>query len=573
MPTSNDGGRALPVTGDGEEAPPPTTAAKPRRGGWTTAPFIIATVAGLTLAAGGWLNNLIVFLIQQFNIKSIDAAQINNVVSGATNFFPIIAAVLADSFLGCFTIIWISSLISLLGLILLVLTVTIHGLKPTNCTGASTICDTPSATQYAVLFTALSLVSIGLGGSRFTLATMGANQFTKLDHQSTYFNWYFFALYFSSFISATGIVYVQDNLSWAWGFGICIAGNVAGLALFLAGKRYYYCQDKIEGSPFTSLLRVVVASFRKRKLNISSDQGSEFYYNGDDGVKGGIPAAAPPTNSFRVLNRAALKTEEDVEPNRSSPWKLCTVQQVEDLKTLIKILPLWSTSIILATPIGIQISLTVLQALATDRHVSGSGFQIPAGSIMVFSLISTAMCTSLANHTLWPLWRKVTAGGGRRRNNIPRPTPLQQIGIGHVFNIASMAVSAIVESKRREGGSRHRMSVLWLVPQMVIVGIGEGFHFPGQVALYYQEFPDSLKSFSTAMVALLIAVAFYLSTAVIDFVRRVTVWLPDDINQGRLDYVYWVMVVLGVFNFGYYLVCSSLYKYKSVGVLEEDESS
>lgn len=104
------------------------------------------------------------------------------------------------------------------------------------------------------------------------------------------------------------------------------------------------------------------------------------------------------------------------------------------------------------------------------------------------------------------------------------------------------------------------------------MGIGEAFHFPGQVDLYYQEFPDSLKSLSTAMIFLIIAVAFYLSTALIDLVRNVTGWLPDDINYGRLDNVYWVLVVIGVLNFGYYVVCACLYKYQNVEKVEDESS-
>ncbi|KAL0418156.1 UNVERIFIED_CONTAM: protein NRT1/ PTR FAMILY 2.7 [Sesamum radiatum] len=516
-----------------------------------------ASVAGLTLAAGGWMNNLIVFLIQEINIKSINAAQISTVVFGCSNFFPVLAAILADSFLGCFSVIWISSLISLLGLILLVLTVTVDGLRPPDCETGSSFCANPSRIQYAILFAALALVSMGLGGTRFTLTTIGANQFNRLKHQTTYFNLYFFTLYFSSFISATGIVYVEDNLSWVWGYGICIAGNMMGLAMFLAGSRFYY-RDKPQGSPFMSLARVVVACVRKRNAGVSSESAN-YYYGDADGVKGAGEEA--PTKSFRILNRAALKTEGDVLPNGSisKPWKLCTVQQVEDLKSLIRILPLWSSSILLSTPIGIQGSLTVLQALTTNRHLSHH-FQIPAGSMTVFTLISTAVSLTLFDHFLWPMWKRVAG---------KNPTSLQQIGVGHVFNITSMAVSAIVESKRRAAATSHHlqgglMSILWLVPQMVIVGIGEAFHFPGQVALYYQEFPTCLKSMATALVAMQIGVAYYLSTAVVDFVRRVTEWLPDDIDDGRVDNVYWLLVVIGVFNFGYYLVCSWLYKYKNV---------
>ncbi|KAK6144505.1 hypothetical protein DH2020_021325 [Rehmannia glutinosa] len=439
------------------------------------------------------------------------------------------------------------------GLVLLMLTVTLSGLRPPNCETASNLCATPTGTQYCVLFTALGLGSIGLGGTRFTLATLGASQFSKLKHQSTYFNWYFFTLYVSYVICFTGIVYVEDNVSWAWGFGIGIAGNVLGLVVFVFGSRYY-CRDKPKGSPFTSLVRVVVASVRKRKVVMFSRESEDYYY-GNDGVKGTVA----PTNSFRFLNRAALKTEGDIITNGrtiAKPWKLCSVQQVEDLKTLLRILPLWSTSILLATSIGIQASLTVLQALTTNRHLAPH-FKVPAGSMVVFAFISTAISLSLFDHCLWPLWKKISG-----RNNIP--TPLQQIGIGHVFNVASMAVSALIESKRRSRSHIVPVSVLWLVPQMVIVGVGEAFHFPGQVAFYYQEFPIILKSMGTAMIALQLAVAYYLSTAVIDFVRRVTNWLPDDINDGRLDNVYWVLAVIGVLNFGYFIVCSWFYEYKNV---------
>ncbi|KAL0436853.1 UNVERIFIED_CONTAM: protein NRT1/ PTR FAMILY 2.7 [Sesamum radiatum] len=544
------------ASGDGE-APPPPTAGR-RRGGWITTPFIIASVAGLTLGGGGWLNNLIVFLIQEFNIKSINAAQINNVICGCSNFFPVLAAVLADSFLGCFSVIWISSIISLLGLILLVLTVTVDGLRPPDCETGSSFCASTSRIQYTILFAALALVSMGLGSTRFTLTTFGANQFNRLKHQTTYFNLYFFTLYVSSFISATGIVYVEDNLSWAWGYGICIVANVMGFAVFLAGSRFYY-HDKLQESPFTGLACVVVACVRKRNAEISSES-ADYYYADTDGGKVAVEEA-PPTKSFQILNRAALKTEGDVLPNGSISklWKLCTVQQVEDLKSLIRILPLWSSSILLSTPIGIQGSLTVLQALTTNRHL-GHRFQIPAGSMMVFSLISTAISLTLFDHFLWPMWKRVAG---------KNPTSLQQIGVGHMLNITSMAVSAIVESKRRDAATSHHlqgglMSVLWLVPQLVIVGTGEAFHFPGQVALYYQEFPTCLKSMATAMVAMQLGVAYYLSTAVIDFVRRVTEWLPDNIDDGRVDNVYWLLVVIGVFNFGFYIVCSWLYKYKNV---------
>ena len=73
-----------------------------------------ATLTGLMIAGWGWLTNLIVYLIEEFNVESIDATQIANVVNGSINMIPIIGAVLADSFLGSFHVVSISSVFSLL---------------------------------------------------------------------------------------------------------------------------------------------------------------------------------------------------------------------------------------------------------------------------------------------------------------------------------------------------------------------------------------------------------------------------------------------------------------------------
>ncbi|XP_073271841.1 protein NRT1/ PTR FAMILY 2.7-like [Primulina huaijiensis] len=531
-----------------------------KRGSWNAFPFFIGTVVGLQLA-GGWLSNLIVYLIDEFNINRIDAAQISSIVSGTATLIPVAAAVVADSFLGCFSVIFISFIIYLLGLILLLLTATLDNLRPNRCENGSDSCVPPSSFQYAVVYVSLALTTMGLGGTCYTITTMGASQFSSPKDRNRYFNWYYFTAYVSSLVTSTGIVYIEDNLSWAWGFSICLAANMVGLAIFLIGSRYYYFV-KPQGSPFMGFARVIVASVRKRKIPISS-QITDYYYGDHVGDNALLEA---PTLCLRSLNRAALKTEGGIQENGtiSKQWKLCTVQQVEDLKTLIQILPLWSTAILLATPIGIQMSLSVLQALTMDRQMV-ENVRIPAATMLVFTFIFTALSLGLFDHIIWPVFKKVTW--------IDRDlTPLQRIGIGHVFNVASMAVSAVVESKRRaiawyqepeSGANVGSMSVFWLVPQLALVGIAEAFHYPGQISLYYQEFPNGLKSMATAMISLIIGMAFYLSGAVIEIVRSVTDWLPDDINNGRLENVYWVLVVLGVFNFGYYALCSWIYKYKN----------
>ncbi|KAL7615517.1 hypothetical protein Lser_V15G01912 [Lactuca serriola] len=545
----------------------------PTKGGWITFPFLIATMAGLTLAAGGWTNNIIVYLINEFNIKSIDAAQIANIVNGCTTLLPILGAILADSFFGSFTIVLVSSLISLVGILLLTLTATLDSLKPAPCENGSDVCVGPSKSQLAILYMSMALSSMGLAGTRFTLATMGADQFDNPEDQGVFFNWHFFTLYVGLLVSVVGIIYVEDNMSWGLGYGLCVAANLIGLVIFAVGKSRYRLL-KPQESPFTRLACVVVAAFRKRKVLLST-KSEDYCQESYEGTK---LVRTTPTNSFKFLNHAALITTQlDTTSDKYSikkPWNLCTIQQVEDLKTLIRISPLWSTGVIMSTPLAIQMSLMVLQALAMDRHLgpTHTTFQISAGTMIVFVMLSSSIFIALIDRFLLPTYQKLTNTS---------LTPLQRIGVGHVLNALGMAISALVESKRLaiarshdlKGNSVVPMSVFWMVPQLVVIGVGEAFHLPGHVSFYYQEFPKSMKSTATAMVAMYIGVAFYLGTAVVDLVRKTTGWLPDGINDGRMDNLYWVLTGIGLINFGYYLVCSWKYKYQNVEKMELDDSS
>ncbi|RLM99719.1 hypothetical protein C2845_PM06G25330 [Panicum miliaceum] len=219
------------------------------------------------------------------------------------------------------------------------------------------------------------------------------------------------------------------------------------------------------------------------------------------------------TNNFiycSFLNRAALITDGDIigaDRSVAWPWRVCTVQQVEDFKTVLRILPLWTATIFLSIALGVQINFTILQALVMDRAVAR--FTIPAGSMVVRCFIAVVVFLGLFDRILHPLWRRVT------RHD---PTPLQRIGAGHVITIVSM------HAHGEEGDPTwvSPLSVMWLLLPFALSGAGEALHFPGQVTLYYQEFPPSLKNTATGMVAMIVALGFYLSTALIGIVRQAT---------------------------------------------------
>ncbi|KAM3196215.1 hypothetical protein ACQJBY_072080 [Aegilops geniculata] len=529
------------------------TKAGGKRGGWITLPFIVATMLGLGLAVNGTTSNMLVYLLKEYHVDGVKAAQIANVVRGSLNLVPIAGAVLSDSYLGCFPVILAGAAINVLAFVLFTLTAALPSLRPPHCTLSPAECQQGSPGQLFVLYAAICLLAIGAGGTRFNIATMGADQFSSTRDKDSFFNWYLVFLYASFMLGDTAIVYLQDSVSWAVGFGVCLATTAFGTIMLLLGVCYYR-MPATKASPYTELARVIVAAVRKGSIKVGGAQGSVQYNVGAGAVVDSAGDGAP-SKSLRFLNRAAMITTSDKSSGSgdasAGAWRLCTVQQVENLKAIVSVFPLWSSGILLFMSIGVMIGMIVLQALAMDRSV-GPHFSIPAGSVGVSCRVSFILATLVLDRAVFPLWRKITGG--------TPPTPLQRVGIGHVLNVGAMVAAALVE-RRRLAQPGVPMSVMWLLFPMGIAGVGEALHFPGNMAFYYQEFPKALRSLATAMAPMLVALGFFSSTMFMDMVTRFTAWLPENIDHGRLDNVYWTLAAVGTFNFAYFLACDRRYKY------------
>ena len=86
-------------------------------------------------------------------------------------------------------------------------------------------------------------------------------------------------------------------MGWGWGFSISAGANVIALVIFLIGSRFYR-RIGPQGSPFTSIARVLVATVRKRRVAVVAESGD--YWCGDDGERRKVVASTTlPTKSFR----------------------------------------------------------------------------------------------------------------------------------------------------------------------------------------------------------------------------------------------------------------------------------
>jgi peptide/histidine transporter 3/4 len=67
-----------------------------------------------------------------------------------------------------------------------------------------------------------------------------------------------------------GASMLQDNVGWGWGLGVLTAAMLFSISNFVLGYPLYRILDPAR-SPFTRLLQVTVAAFRKRKVPFVSD--------------------------------------------------------------------------------------------------------------------------------------------------------------------------------------------------------------------------------------------------------------------------------------------------------------
>ena len=148
-----------------------------------------------------------------------------------------------------------------------------------------------------------------------------------------------------------------------------------------------------------------------------------------------------------------------------------------------------------------------------------------------------------------------------------------------------MLVSAVFEEQRRtvaltrttigtapKGGAISSMSTSWLIPQLVLTGLSEGFNSIGQIEFYYKQFPENMRSIAGSFFFCGLAGSNYLSGFLVSVVHKITEnqagggdWLPEDLNNGKLDWFYYMIAALGVVNFVYFLMCAKWYRYKGAG--------
>lgn len=436
-------------------------------------------------------------------------------------------------------------------------------------------CKPPTRAQSLVFYISIYQIALGNGAYQPAVTTFGADQFDETDageskSKSAFFGYFFVANNLGGVLAVTAMAYLEDRGHWALAFWIATAAALVGVVLFALGTlRYRHFLPS--GNAIVSVCQVTIAAIKKRHVK-APQQAQDLYeeppeatgdsettkklYNGQ-GRKMMLH-----TPEFRCLDKAAVVTQVEPLPagghhQQQGPWSLCTVTQVEELKCILRLAPIWLCSILFSTSYSQMSSVFIEQAQAMDGSLWK--LEIPAAAMNVFEILGVTAFVFIYSFCIVKIMSKVWR----------EPTELERMGIGLVISTLAMITSGVVEQQRLKhatGEASSSLTILWQIPQYVLIGASEVFMYVTMTEFFNDQLPEGLRSLGSAMSVASMSAGNFVSSLLVTVVMAVTSkggrpgWIPQDLNHGRVDLFFFVIAALNAIDLLAYVVFARRYR-------------
>uniref|UniRef100_A0A0E0ME42 Major facilitator superfamily (MFS) profile domain-containing protein n=1 Tax=Oryza punctata TaxID=4537 RepID=A0A0E0ME42_ORYPU len=538
-----------------------------KHGGMKAAVFVLGIQAFEMMAIAAVGNNLITYVFNEMHYPLSKSANIVTNFIGTVFLLSLLGGFLSDSYLGSFWTMLIFGFVELSGFILLAVQAHLPQLRPPACdmmaaaaaAEAAGGCEEAGGVKAGIFFAALYLVALGSGCLKPNIIAHGADQFRRGGggdggddggdgkRLSSYFNAAYFSFCVGELVALTVLVWVQTRSGMDVGFGVSAAAMAVGLVslVFVAAvtKRKQVCPS----SSSTATSRTMILA------------------------TGGAPVHR--INKFSFLDKACVKVQDgrggSGDGGKESVWRLCTPAEVEQVKVLLCVVPIFACTIVFNTILAQLQTFSVQQGSAMDTRLGGatSSFHVPPASLQAIPYLVLI--------ALVPAYEACFVPAMRRATGVDTGiTPLQRIGVGLFAVTFSMVAAALVEARRRHAADEGRLlSIFWIAPQFLVFGISEMFTAVGLIEFFYKQSLSGMQAFLTSMTYCSYSFGFYLSSVLVSLVNKITSgngggWLSDnDLNKDRLDLFYWLLSTLSLLNFFNYLFWSRWYS-KSVETVQ-----
>jgi len=445
------------------------------------------------------------------------------------------------------------------------------------------------------LFGIMVLVPIGTAGIKANISNFGADQYDTTDPvqaaaQEKFFSWFYFAINLGSAVAYGYLTTMGSNggLGVPKQYGYFAVYLIAALCMLLAiyifrsGRHQYRMQPIQKRSSLGAVARYVTDAAGSGSMHaITLLVGFALL---TVGVAFSVVQAILPEASFAgFLTKAAFACAgvgiaAVVIPCLRITWIGSSALPGETLSgkevaTFLRLLPvLFSANLAFSSLYNSMQFWYQQQACQMDLRIpfSASEAQFSGSFFMIADCLGIVLATPFAVSYFNPLLEKKS--GGRFGHGA-------KFVLGMAFAAFSVLLAAHIERLRRgspvlsipsncapAGVHMSGMNASWMVAPFFLMGLGEIYTQPVLMHLAYSKSPASMRTLAVVTCLVIGAVSNALFTVEI---AALSPFVPNDLNNGHLEYGHYANVALGGVFCMVYLVSLRMFEEGGQDDIEE----
>jgi len=419
-------------------------------------------------------------------------------------------------------------------------------------------------------------VPMGTAGIKANISNFGADQYdvsipSQKEAQEKFFNWFYLAINLGSAVAYGYLTTMGSNgglgVPKEYGYfavyliaSVCMLGAVG---IFVSGREHYRIQPVLRRSPLDSILNHVVSATKK-----GSSKGFAMCFGSILlmlSIVFSVAEALQPESPWAhylvgaAFAAAALGSVNLIGSAVDTSW--IESQELEgeevtadDVGAFLRLLP---TLILGNLCFGALYNSMQYwyqqQACQMDLRITGNQ-QFAGSFFMIADCLGIVVATPIALGYLNPFLDRTL--GGRFGHGT-------KFGVGMTFAVMSVLMSANLEVTRRsaavldivsncapEGVKMSETGAVWMFLPFLLMGIGEIYTQPVLMHWAYSNSPPAMRTLAAVVTLLIGAVSNALFTVQI---AALGPYVPNNLNDGHLEYGYYMNVALGMVLYGGFL--------------------
>ncbi|XP_058007247.1 protein NRT1/ PTR FAMILY 5.6-like [Hevea brasiliensis] len=411
---------------------------------------------------------------------------------------------------------------------------------------------------------AVFLITVGIAGAGRTLKAFLADHVIEPTEENTSIvvddgqvtvhtnSWWVVAFFMGAAISLTS----SSLFHYQYKTAFIVSATLMGVTsvLFWSGFSFYHLCTPT-GSPLSIVYRVVKVAMLNRRRDYPPNASGYFKKDSNEVLL--LPHNPIFKSSGMCLDKAAIP-KTSIPDQEEQQGILCSVEEVNRVKRLLALLPMWTTLLVYALVEATGSTFFIEQSDSLEA-IKFLGLTLSINAFPAFKSVVSSLVSCLFRVSIPKKWKE-----NKEKHQL---VTLLRIGLGMVCSILCCVTASKVGVRRLNSiHNSNSMSMSWLFPQFTLLGVMEGTVHSGLVEFFNSQVDESMKHCESSLNDCILGIGKFLS--VICAFASIS-WFGDTVNESRLDKYYLVPVVLSCGNLYFYVLVGLAYARKEAPPQDE----